>query len=308
MAPVIPKPIPVEFCPLCHGQSFTPRFSNQQMRVVKCGQCGLVMSDPQPDDATLERIYIETYFIGSGRDDLEVETGLLKRGTARLQLADIIAYVADGGSGQLRPRVLEVGCGLGNFLMEARDAGFDIQGIDFSASAVAIANQTLGEEIARTGRLEDSNIPDGSLDMVILADVIEHVRDPALFMNRVHRIMKPGGVVFIATPSLDSLSARLMGRFWVEFKPEHLFYFDKSTIARLLGQAGFGNIAVTPGRKMLSAAYVIAHFERYPVPFLTPGLKLLKSLLPAWIRNRPLRITASGINVIAAIADPGIRR
>ena len=114
--------------------------------------------------------------------------------------------------------------------------------------------------------------------------------------------------MFIATPSLDSLSARLMGRFWVEFKPEHLFYFDKSTIARLLGQAGFGDIAVTPGRKMLSAAYIIAHFERYPVPFLTPGLKLLKSLLPAWIRNRPLRITASGINVIAAIADPGIRR
>jgi SAM-dependent methyltransferase len=275
------------------------------MIVVQCGDCGLVMTDPQPDDATLERIYDETYFIGSGRDDLEIETGLLKRGTARLQLAEIIAYVEDGGNSHIRPRVLEVGCGLGDFLVEARAAGFDIQGVDFSASAVAVANRTLGEEIARSGRLEDLNIPDGSLDIVVLADLIEHVRDPAQLIDQVRRMVKPGGVVFVATPSLDSLSARLMGRFWVEFKLEHLFYFDPRTIARLLGRAGFENIAVSPGRKMLSAAYIIAHFERFPVPLLTPGLKILKSLLPAWARNRPLRLTASGINVIATAATAG---
>lgn len=305
MAPVKPKPIPVEFCPLCHSQSFAPRFGNQRMNVVRCDDCGLVMTDPQPDDATLERIYHETYFIGSGRNDLDVETGLLKRGTARLQLAEIIAYAENRGNRHFRPRVLEVGCGLGNFLIEARAAGFDIQGVDFSASAVAVANQALGEEIARAGRLEDLNIPDGSLDIVILADVIEHVRDPVRFMFQVRRIVKPGAVVFVATPSMDSLSARLMGRFWVEFKLEHLFYFDSSTIVRLLGQAGFDNIAVSPGRKMLSAAYIIAHFERFPVPFLTPGLRMLKSLLPAWLRNRPWRITASGINVIATAARAG---
>lgn len=301
MAPVAPKPIPVELCPLCHSHSFAPRFSNEEMRVVRCGGCGLVMSDPQPDDDTLERIYTETYFIGSDRDDLDVQTGFLKRGTARLQLAEIIAYVEDRGHGPSRPRVLEVGCGNGDFLVEARDAGFDIQGIDVSESAVAIANRILGEGTARADRLEDLNIAEGSLDIVVLADVIEHVRDPAQLIAGVRRILKPEGVVFVATPSLDSLSARLMGRYWVEYKLEHLFYFDKRTITRLLVQAGFGNIAVTPGRKVLSAAYIIAHFERFPVPFLTPGLKMLKLLLPAGLRKRPFRVTASGINVIAAV-------
>lgn len=301
MAPAAPKQIPVELCPLCHSHSFAPRFSNEGMRVVRCGGCGLVMSDPQPDDDTLERIYTETYFIGSDRDDLDVQTGFLKRGTARLQLAEIIAYVEDRGPGPTRPRVLEVGCGNGDFLLEARDAGFDIQGVDVSESAVAIANRILGEGTARAGRLEDLNMAEGSLDIVVLADVIEHVRDPAHLMNRVRRILKPGGVVFVATPSLDSLSARLMGRFWVEYKLEHLFYFDQRTISRLLVQAGFGNIAVTPGRKVLSVAYIIAHFERFPVPLLTPGLKFLKLLLPAGLRKRPFRVTASGINVIAAV-------
>ena len=296
-----PKQIPVELCPLCHSHSFAPRFSNERMSVVRCGGCGLVMCDPQPDDDTLERIYTETYFIGSDRDDLDVQTGFLKRGTARLQLAEIVAYVEDRGPGPTRPRVLEVGCGNGDFLMEARDAGFDIQGVDVSESAVAIANRILGEGTARAGRLEDLNIAEGSLDIVVLADVIEHVRDPAHLMNRVRRILKPGGVVFVATPSLDSLSARLMGRFWVEYKLEHLFYFDQRTISRLLVQAGFGNIAVTPGRKVLSVAYIIAHFERFPVPLLTPGLKFLKLLLPAGLRKRPFRVTASGINVIAAV-------
>ena len=301
MVPAAPKQIPVELCPLCHSHSFAPRFSNEGMSVVRCGGCGLVMSDPQPDDDTLERIYTETYFIGSDRDDLDVQTGFLKRGTARLQLAEIIAYVEDRGPGPTRPRVLEVGCGNGDFLMEARDAGFDIQGVDVSESAVAIANRILGEGTARAGRLEDLNIAEGSLDIVVLADVIEHVRDPAHLMNRVRRILKPGGVVFVATPSLDSLSARLMGRFWVEYKLEHLFYFDQRTISRLLVQAGFGNIAVTPGRKVLSAPYIIAHFERFPVLLLTPGLKFLKLLLPAGLRKRPFRVTASGINVIAAV-------
>lgn len=300
MAPVAAKPVPVEICPLCRSQSFAPRFSNKQMSVVRCGACGLVMSDPQPDDDTIERIYTETYFIGSDRDDLDIETGRLKRGTARLQLAEIIAYVEDRGHGQLRPRVLEVGCGNGDFLVEARDAGFDIQGIDVSESAVAIANRILGEGTARAGQLEDLNIAPDSLDIVVLADVIEHVRDPAQLMARVRRILKPGGVVFVATPSLDSLSARLMGRFWVEYKLEHLFYFDQKTISRLLVQAGFGSLAVTPGRKVLSAAYIVAHFERFPVPFLTLGLRLLNMLLPTGLRKRPFRITASGINVIAA--------
>ncbi len=260
------------------------------------------MLNPQPDDSALERIYSETYFIGSGQSDLDVETGFLKRGTARLQLAEIIAYVEKNGIGDTAPRVLEVGCGLGNFLIEARTAGLQARGIDLSESAVATANETLGEELARAGRLEETDIQEKSLDIVVLADVVEHVRNPVDFMNHVNRLLKPGGVVFMAVPSLDSLSARLMGRHWVEFKPEHLFYFNRRTICRLLDQTGFVNIAVTPGRKMLSPGYIIAHFERFPVPILTPVLKMLKYILPQWISNRPWQVTASGINLLATVA------
>lgn len=288
-------------CPLCHNRRSAELFRKDLNVVVRCLSCGLVRLDPQPDDATLETIYSEMYFIGSEGGDLKAQTNLLKRGTARLQLAEIKQYVGEQNTSEHLLRALEIGCGLGNFLLEARDAGLDIYGIDVSANAVTIANEILGENRARAVPPEELDIDEESQDIVVLADVIEHVRNPAQYMGKINRLIKPGGSVFIATPSLDSVSARLMGRYWVDYKTEHLFYFNKKTITRLLEQAGFTNIAISPGHKMLSLDYVIEHFVRYPVPIFTPIFKGLKAILPATLRRRAFRITASGINVVATV-------
>ena len=258
------------------------------------------MLDPQPDDATLDAIYGEMYFIGSGVDALREQAAALKRATARLQLAEISAYLG-ATTGKARPRMLEIGCGLGNFLIEAREAGFDVHGIDVSANAVVAANAALGEERARAGRLEEAGFAAAGFDVVVLADVIEHVRDPKAFMVHVRGLVKPGGVVFVATPSLDSLSARLMGRHWVEFKLEHLFYFNRRTVARLLGDCGFECVTLRPGWKVLNLGYIIGHFEHYPVPLLTPVMKMMGRILPDGLLRRPVRIVASGLNVLARV-------
>src|SRR6185437_11195440 len=102
--------------------------------------------------------------------------------------------------------------------------------------------------------------------------VIEHVRDPADFLERVRRVLKPGGVVFIATPSIDSWSARLLGRQWMEYKPEHLFYFNPATLTRLMERSGYDSIAISSGRKVLTLDYVIGHFDKFAVPVLSPLL------------------------------------
>ncbi len=280
-------------CPLCGG-ALSRWFTACDTNVDRCPACGLAMLNPQPDDATLDRIYGATYFIGSTTPEMHREVNALKRATAGLQLDEIAAH--SGGTGG---RLLEVGCGLGNFLLEARARGYRVNGIDVSESAVTAANRALGEPLARAGRLEDMGLAAASFDVVALADVIEHVRDPRAFLAVVHDLVRPGGLVFLTVPSLDSLSARLMGRWWVEFKHEHLYYFDRATISRLLRESGFGDIAVTPGHKVLTLTYVVGHFEKFPVPALTPLMRLLKAALPARLLTRQFQMVASGINVVA---------
>lgn len=257
------------------------------------------MLNPQPDDQTLAAIYGESYFIGSDEDTLREQGNTLKRGTAQLQLAELDAYIGARVAADVHPHMLEVGCGLGNFLIEASRAGFDVQGIDVSADAVATANAALGEDRARAGMLEDADFKPEQFDIVVLADVIEHVRNPKMFMQHVRTLLKPGGVIFVAVPSLDSLSARLMGRYWVEFKREHLFYFNRQTIQQLLEDCGFQDIALSPGRKVLSLGYIIGHFKKFPVPVMTPMLRALEHILPHTLLSRQMRIVASGLNAIA---------
>ncbi|MEG3618518.1 class I SAM-dependent methyltransferase [Magnetovibrio sp. PR-2] len=289
----------ISTCPLCHSDELTFWFKTPHSRVERCPSCGLGMLNPQPDDATLEGIYDSTYFIGSNNERLRAQGNALKRGTARLQLDTIAEFLNTDSTEKKHPKLLEIGCGLGNFLYVADQAGFDVQGIDVSQSAVQHANDALGKPCAQAGLLEDMNLPQGGYDIVVLADVIEHVRDPKAFLAHVQTLVKPGGIIFMAAPSLDSFTARLMGRYWIEFKLEHLFYFNRKTLSQLLRTTGFEDIRITAGHKILSFDYIVGHFVQFPVPVMSPLVRLVNWVLPTKLTKRPLTIVASGINAVA---------
>src|SRR4051812_18387117 len=287
-------------CPVCQAPSFIPRFTVKGMAIEACSGCGLIVQNPQPSDEQLAAIYGSNYFVGSSDNDrLGAQFDLVKRATAALQLDEIAAYLGKRGQASGALSLLEVGCGHGNMLLEARNRGYDVHGLEYSGDAARVANRKLGSDTVRVGAMGGDTFAEDSFDICILADVIEHVRDPADFLRHVRRVLKPGGVTFIATPSTDSWSARLLGRHWMEYKPEHLFYFDPDSITRLLQNADFDQIESSAGKKVLTMDYVIGHFEKFPVPVLSRLLGAVRALAPAALRSRPLRITASGINVFA---------
>ncbi|MGB9366373.1 MAG: class I SAM-dependent methyltransferase [Xanthobacteraceae bacterium] len=270
------------------------------MAIESCNGCGLIVQNPQPSDPQLAAIYGSNYFIGSSENDrLGSQFDLVKRATASLQLDEIGAYLTKRGQAVNRLSLLEVGCGHGNMLLEASNKGYQVHGLEYSVDAARVANDKLGADVVRVGAITEDTFPEESFDVCILADVIEHVRDPAGFIQDIRRILKPGGVLFIATPSTASWSARLLGRHWMEYKPEHLFYFDRSTLARLLSNAGFDHIKISGGRKVLTADYVIGHFDKFPVPVISPLLNALRAVAPTALLGKPVRITASGMNVLA---------
>jgi SAM-dependent methyltransferase len=288
-------------CPLCTHHGLTYQFTHASTPIVRCDACGLLMRNPQPSDAELGTIYTDHYFLGSGpaHAGLAEETDRLKRATAAGYLDEIEGRLGVDAARRRGLRLLEVGSGLGNLLVEADSRSYDVTGIEYSESSVRVANEKLGAGRVVQGSLDTVPLADAAFDIAVLADVIEHTRNPLSNLMHVWRLLKPGGVLFVAVPSLDSWSARLMKQRWMEFKLEHLFFFDERTIRSFLFRSGFDEVTVSPGWKTLSPEYVIQHFDRFPVPVLSPAARATRAVVPRALRRQHVNVVASGINVMA---------
>lgn len=178
--------------------------------------------------------------------------------------------------------------------------GFRVSGIELSARAAAIANRCLGTaDAVSVGTLETCPLARDRFSVVLAADVVEHVRDPEGWLRRIHELLVPGGIVLLITPSLDSWTRRLLRSRWMEYKVEHLYYFSAASMRLLLERCGFGEIRVSPSRKVLTIDYISRHFDRFRVPVLSPLLNLLRRVLPGRIAHRHLLVSASGLMAIA---------
>ena len=283
-----------DVCPLCGGRDFRRIVTVESHPVVRCRACRLQFTNPQPSDAELAAIYGPDYILPlSGAEGAALIAGS-KRATADQYLDLLQARGATGG------RLVEVGCGQGDFLHQAAGRGFEVTGVEFSPFACARARATLGGR----GRVLQGEIDvvageAGAYAVCVFCDVIEHVRDPAAFLRAALSLLQPGGIALVVTPSIDSWSTRFLGSRWMEFKAEHLFYFAPATITRQLANAGFTDISLHRGTKRLSLAYVAAHFEKYPVTGITPALRLLRAVTPKPLRERLFSIVASGLVAIA---------
>jgi 2-polyprenyl-3-methyl-5-hydroxy-6-metoxy-1,4-benzoquinol methylase len=142
-------------------------------------------------------------------------------------------------------RLLDVGCGSGEWLMTMRQLGWQVEGIDFDSNAISVAKEN-GLE-AGIGSLEQQKFPASRFDAVTLNHVIEHVPDPVLTLTECCRILRPGGRLVLCTPNGASLGHRLFKKNWRGLEPpRHLHIFSTATAVRLLELSGFNRIRVIP--------------------------------------------------------------
>src|SRR5271154_4313334 len=240
----------VKNCHVCGGAKFYYLFSVSGYRIVRCDDCGLVFFNPQPSDDELARIYNEDYFLGSDSEEGRRVADEVKQATAKFYLSEIRRY-----RGNKSGRLLEIGCGDGDLLAAAEAEGWQVTGVDYSAAACEKARRLLKKGDVLCGELQSCRLPEEHFDLCVLCDVIGHVRSPVDFLREIHRVLKPGGVLFIATPSTDSWSARFLRQKWMEFKAEHLTYFDRQTLQTALFKSGFSDVIIQPGWKILNLEY-----------------------------------------------------
>jgi 2-polyprenyl-3-methyl-5-hydroxy-6-metoxy-1,4-benzoquinol methylase len=135
-------------------------------------------------------------------------------------------------------RWLDVGCGSGHLLERVRAHGWHANGTEFGDAALAACRQK-GLEVYSAEDAADELSP-GSFDVISMIEVIEHLAEPRADLETAHRLLRPGGVLYVTTPNFGSLTRLLIGPRWrvVEY-PEHLSYFTTTSLRRIARRAGF---------------------------------------------------------------------
>jgi methionine biosynthesis protein MetW len=146
-------------------------------------------------------------------------------------------------------RVLDVGCASGGLLALLRPRAGHLAGLELSATAARAAAQ-VGDEVI-CGALEDPQLPfaPGSFDLVVLADVLEHLAEPGAGLARATAWCRPGGAVLVSVPNVAHWLARLTllrGR-WPQhdsgtFDAGHLRWFTRESLRALLAGAGLRDV------------------------------------------------------------------
>ena len=215
---------------------------------MRCPECGLQRLDPQPDDATLGRIYRQEYYDAWGLHDNAEATRTLKRAMFRRLLSPVARRLGPGAP------LLDCGAALGYLLEEAAAAGMEPYGVELSEFGARAIAEKFGPERVFQGPFEQAEFAGADREyfgVITMFDFLEHVRDPAADLAKAFRLLRSGGTLMILTPDAASLSCRLMGPRWLHYKVEHLTYFTPKSLRRYLELEGFVNIRVgrTPTRR-----------------------------------------------------------
>lgn len=253
------EPNPCALCPDGRDESF---FTVDGALIVRCGVCGLVRQKTRPvaASALYDAAYYATDNPKGGYANYFLDADVNRR-TFRRRLQALERRLGRKG------RLLDVGCALGDFVLEAQAAGWDAEGVEVSAFAGTEA-QKRGAKV-RVGRLEEMRLPQATFDVITLYDTVEHVTDPIAMLRDVTRLLTPGGFVHLVTPNVGGLQAKLLGRHWYHYKPgEHLYYFAPDTLRDAVGRAGLRWEGWARSGSYLTVTYVVNRLRYYaPTPF-----------------------------------------
>ena len=235
-------------CNLCGSEEYSQRHVVRGYTIVRCDDCGLTFLNPRPVAGELATIYDTADYYGGGSEYEDVRLGYPNYLALEAHLAFVVGELLRPLRGMTPGVALDVGCSMGIVLDQLRRRGWTPCGVDVSAYATEYARRELGLDVV-TGTIEQLERPPESVDLVTMLLTIEHLPDPKGVLQAAHRLLRPGGVLVIATHDVGGLWPKVVGARWRHFNvPEHVYYFSRRTLTRLLSDVGFETfkVAETP--------------------------------------------------------------
>lgn len=271
----------VDQCPACSGTEFTNQIicddhtvTGESFAIVSCNQCKLWITSPRPNKESLGKYYeSDTYISHSNKGNslVNVIYKLVRTYTMHQKTQLIKSFVSSG-------KLIDYGCGTGDFLAACQRKGFDISGIEPSdiarQQAIAQTNTTIHAHL-------DNLAKDQKVDIITMWHVLEHVPNPKETLKRLRKHLNTGGYLIIAVPNRASFDANNYKEYWAAYDvPRHLFHFNPLNIKYLAKELKLSYTKSIP--QYFDAFYVSMLSEKY----LKRGSSFLKGMIKGLQSNR----------------------
>jgi len=246
-------------CNLCHDSRyrfipFRYLFRGRHIQAARCGGCGLIALHPRPSDEEIMAMYAEAYFteedVQTHHHDTDYLSAVQQIDYTSKAIELGVHLPAGGGS------VLEVGCATGELLNALQQAGHHVAGVEISKFAAGVATEKYGLKVVNApfeARFVEGELEEGSFDLILMGDVLEHMTDPSAAMRLSLNLLKPGGKLIVKVPStLNLISSRLAFMVYriigsqktMTIPPYHLFEFFPATLKRIFMDNGFARCKI----------------------------------------------------------------
>jgi 2-polyprenyl-3-methyl-5-hydroxy-6-metoxy-1,4-benzoquinol methylase len=219
-------------CLICGKSEFYPIYSNT---LLKCKSCSFITANLEITQEEIKKVYTDTYFKGEEYLDYTKEKESIQNNfKKRINFLRKKNIIKPGN------KVLEIGCAYG-YLAEVLNSieGINYTGTDIAREACDHAKKH--NPRAKIYRGDFLKLPSsGKYNNVFMFDVIEHLRSPSEYLDKIYKEMKDCGYIIITTGDVDSMVARLQKNKWrLIHPPTHLHYFSKKTLSLLLNKKGY---------------------------------------------------------------------
>lgn len=250
-------------CPWCGTQSdhlyleVKDYFLSQEdFHLYLCDHCGLLFTVPRPAPDVIGKYYQSHEYYSHQ----ENKKGLIPRIYESVKSLNLKRKISMSIGGLPKGRLLDIGCGVGDFLMHVKQKGWEIAGIEPSQEAKSIAQNRLG--FLPFDPAESTSLADHSFDVITMWHVLEHIDDLKFQLSELKRLLKPGGQLVIALPNYKSFDCQYYKNLWAAWDvPRHLNHFSPDVICSMFTSIGMDFVDT---QKLKWDAYYISFMsERY---------------------------------------------
>ena len=237
-------------CPVCGSIQINPLLTVKDFSVSKeeyiiwqCADCSLRFTQDAPDEDTIGAYYKSPDYISHTNTNKGFVNNTYQkvRNYTLQQKAKLIIQQTGTQNGS----ILDVGCGTGAFLDVMRSKGWRIEGIEPDDDARNLAKELYQLEVKEPSAIKE--LPASSADAITLWHVLEHVHELHPYVERLKKILKPSGKLFIAVPNYQSADAGYYRPFWAAYDvPRHLYHFSPKSMQVLMEKHGLKIVEKKP--------------------------------------------------------------
>ena len=268
-------------CPWCESEKAQINLwlkdeflTKEDFHICECLNCGLLYTMPRPDKEKIGAYYkSEAYY-----SHQENKKGFIPKVYERVKSINLKYKYRLATSGMQSGKLLDIGCGVGDFLHTAEMHGWECIGVEPSEDAKTIAQKRMKGTIITSEELE--SFSDGAFDVITMWHVLEHVDDLRWQVAQLQRLVKPSGRVVIAVPNYKSYDGQYYKEHWAAYDvPRHLNHFHRITLSKIFKTSGLELVKMD---KLKWDAYYISYLSEQ---YRHHSLPLVRGLYRGFISN-----------------------